>query len=460
MSELESPIRVLLVEDETDSLATLGVALLEKGFEVSVVGDPRTALESIGPPRFDVFLVAEETLRALGPKLDALLRERPEPHLVLVGDAETAWAKNEVSRADADLIAQRVKDLLLGTAATSGVPSSGSRFGNLARGWLQPVVESFLAERVTGMLSVTTPEGAGELRFARGELVDAVYSTLEGLKAFYRLARETEGSWAFTEASSLVMRRITLATGELLRLLPRELERTSELMSALGDLTGWAILVDPPEGRVLGPLAAAMAERMSAPRTLRALLDESPETDADLLAALVELDGAVLLRRVRMTARSAAFESPSQIDRAVAQAAQAHAAGFRGPVRVVFAGPVTSLALLGHGASRLEEAILSGASPPEAPVPHEIVKLRLSEDSAVALVALPLDPVYSPLWPLVVAGASAVISLSADRDPRLAAVCTASEVTLLDAPLLVPDLDLGNPEQVARLVRAALGADG
>jgi len=93
-------LRVLLVEDETDSLATLGVALLEKGFVVTVASDPHAALASAAEPRFDAFLVAEETLRGLGPKLDTLLRERPEPHLVLVGDAETAWAKNEVSRGE------------------------------------------------------------------------------------------------------------------------------------------------------------------------------------------------------------------------------------------------------------------------------------------------------------------------------------------------------------------------
>jgi len=458
MSDPSRP-RVLLVEDETDSLATLGVALLERGFEVSVASDPRSALEDSPSPRFDVFLVAEETLRALGPRLDALLRQRPEPHLVLVGDAETAWARNEVSRADVDLIVQRVSDLLQGGGAPSGSMPVSRRSGSLAQGWLLPLLGEFLAQRATGMLSVTTAEGAGELRFARGELVDAVYSTLEGLKAFYRLARQTDGTWSFTEASSLVMRRITIATAELLRLAPRELERTTELTLALGELTGWALLVGPPEGRLLGTLATSLVDRLSAPRTLQALLDESPETDADLLAALVELDAAVLLQRVRVTARSVTFESPAQVDRAVAQAAQAHAAGFLGAARVVFAGPQAGLALLAHAAVRLEEAVLPGAAP-DAPVPYEMVKLRLSEDSAVALVALPLDPVYSPLWPLAVAGASAVVLFGGEHDPRLIDVCQAHDVTLIEGRAVVPELDPGSPEQVARLVRAALGAEG
>jgi hypothetical protein len=458
--------RVLLVESETDSLSTLGVALLERGFEVSVIDDPGVAFDSPDAPKFDVFLVDEETLRSLGPKLDALLRQRHEPHLVLVGDAETAWDMNEVSRRDVDVIIERIGDLLRGGSLPEAEGSAGparasptSRAGSLAEGWLVGVVEAFAAERVTGMLSVTTTYGAGELRFARGELVDAVYATLDGLKAIYRVARMKEGTWSFTEASSLVMRRITMATAELLRLLPAEVKRAAELEGALGDLSGWALMADPPQDQPLGTLAATLVERLRRPRALEAVLDESPETDAELLAALVELDAAVLLRRVRTSARAVAFESPAQVDRAVAQAAQASASGFRGPVRVVFAGSPTSLALLAHAASRLEEVVTPAVLSPDAAVPHEIAKLRLVEDAAVALVALPLDPVYSPLWPLAVAGASAVVCLSAAGDSRLAEVCSASSVPLFDGLSVVPDLDASSPAQVARLLRVALGAE-
>jgi hypothetical protein len=469
-------LRVLLIEDTVDSLATLGVALLEKGFEVSVMTDPRTALESPAGSSFHVLLVEEATLRALGPKLEALLRARAEPHLVLVGDAETAWAKNEVSLSDVDLVAKRVMDLAtdkdriseappLSEAQPSGnPPGARSRAGNLSLGWLPTVVEPFVVGRATGMVSVTTSAGAGELRLARGELVDAAYSKLDGVKAVHRLARETEGSWSFTNASSLVMRRITMSTADLLRQVPMENERVKELEGALGDLSGWALLADPierrgPEGAALptlGPLASAVALRLSVPRTLGAFLDESPETDAELLAALVELDAAVLLRRVRSSARAITFESPMQIDRATAKAAQARAAGFLGPARIVFAGSPSGLSMLAYAAARLEESTPSIASIPEAPVPYEIAQLRLSEESFVALVALPLDPIYSPLWPLTIAGASSVVSRTDPVEPRLAAACAGCDVALIEATLTVADLDVGSPDHVARLVRAGL----
>jgi CheY-like chemotaxis protein len=452
----QQAIRILLVEDAADSLATIGAELLEQGFEVSMVTDPRAALEISAEPRFDAFLVAEETLRSLGPKLDAVLRERPEPHFVLVGDAETAWAKNEVSRADVHVIAQRVIDAVHGGGLASRAPEPPRRSGTLGPDWLQPLVQTFAAERVTGTLSVTTTDGAGELRFARGEIVDAVYSKLDGLKAFFRVAEETEGTWGFTEASSLVMRRITMATADLLRLAPEELARIGQLRSALGNLEGWGLLADQVDGQVLGPLATAMVKRLAAPRTLEALLDESPETDAELLAALVELDAAVLLRRVRTSARSIIFTSPQLVDRAVAHAARSLASGFRGPVRVVFACTTSSLSLLAHATARLDEAVSTNAVPPEAPAPYELVKLRVAEDAAIALVALPLDPMGSPLWPLMLAGTLAVITLAGQGDPLLASVCSSSGVPLLVGRSIVPGLDPGDPEHIAELVRAVL----
>ena len=51
--------------------------------------------------------------------------------------------------------------------------------------------------RRTGVLSVTTAIGAGEVRMADGEVLDAVYRRLEGEKALYRLLGEREGTFAF-----------------------------------------------------------------------------------------------------------------------------------------------------------------------------------------------------------------------------------------------------------------------
>jgi hypothetical protein len=454
--------RLLLLEDASDSLAPLGAELLDLGFEVAVASDPRVSLDPTSTARFDILLVAEEALRALGPEVGALLRQRSEPHLVLVSDAATAWADNEVSRADAHVIAQRVARLVREREqqATSFSPGPSDGSGTLAPGWLLPLVSAFAGERVTGALTVTTTDGAGELRFARGELVDAVYSQLEGLKAFFRLALEKEGTWQFTEASSLVMRRITVATAELLRMAPAELSRVDQARSALGNLDGSDLYVEPGAvGPPLAPFVAAVAARLSAPRPLDALLDESPELDTELFAALLELDKRGLLKRVRTSARAVVFDSPSLIDRVLACATRSVGSGFRGSVRIVLACAPTSLSLLAHATSRLEEAISPTAPAPDAPVPYELASLCASEDAWVVLIALPLDVTGSPLWPLVIAGALAVVVFDEKGSLLLSDLCETSGVVLLSGASIVPALDPGNHEHIAALVRVALGAE-
>jgi hypothetical protein len=59
----------------------------------------------------------------------------------------------------------------------------------------------------------------------------------------------------------------------------------------------------------------------------------------------------------------------------------------------------------------------------------------------------------------VLAGAVGVITLTGDPGGLLRDLCVSSEVPLHDGPALVPELDPGSPEHVARLVRVALDAD-
>jgi hypothetical protein len=459
-----SVFQILLVDGDADRLKALGAALRERGFDVAEALDPRAVHEASAADRYEILLIAEASHRRGGPELEALLRRRGTPYLVLVGDADSGWTTNEVHHEDVDVIARRVSDVLRLSSPIPVAPTAARTSGSLAEGGLVPLVASFHTNAATGVLSVTTADGAGELRFARGELVDAVFSKLEGVKALFRLAREKEGAWVFTEASPLVMRRITTPTEELLRAAPVELERVGTLRRALGNLEGFAIVAEPTEAHALGALATLALGRLAQPRSLDSLLDESPETDGDVLGAVVEIDGAGLLRRVHTDARVSAFELPEQWNRVAALTAQARAAGFRGPARVVFAGPRASLSILAYAAGRIDEAAGASASLPVAPVPFTIATLRLSDDAAVELVAIPLDLASSPLWPLTIAGAAAVVTLGAEEtepgaNDVLRDLCSDGLVPIHDGGSIVPSLDPGSPDHVARLVRVALGAE-
>jgi hypothetical protein len=85
--------------------------------------------------------------------------------------------------------------------------------------------------------------------------------------------------------------------------------------------------------------------------------------------------------------------------------------------------------------------------------------LRVQDDASVELVALPLDPAYSPLWPLTLAGAAAVVALDGLGNELLTELCASSTVPLRDAGALLQPFDAPEPHHVALLVRAALGAE-
>jgi hypothetical protein len=443
-----------------DGLAALGSALRQRGFRVVLANGARMAQKRLAAQHFHVILVAEDTLHGSDLGVDVLLRGALPPHLVLVGSAEAAWEKNEVPRADLDLLTSRVTELLQSQRAKSDSPKTASeRSGRLADRSILSLVQGHVEDRSTGVLSVTTADGAGELRLARGELVDAVYLRLDGVKAFLRLALEKEGDWVFTETTPLVMRRITTSTADLMRNAPTHLERIGHLHHVLGDMQGWALRAESATPGVLGERATAVAGRLARPRRLGPLLDESPETDEDILAALVEIDAAGLLRRVRDVRRSVAFESPEQVDLVSAHTARARSAGFVGASRIVFAGSSRRLAIFAHAAARLDEAQGQIVSPPDTPIPYEMVTLRVQDNASVELVALPLDAAYSPLWPLTLAGAAGVVALDAHAGELLKEICASNTLPLRDADAWLCELDAFEPHDVASLVRAALGAE-
>jgi CheY-like chemotaxis protein len=458
-----APNRVLLVDRDVDELAALGSVLRQRGFHVVLANGPRMAQERLSAQHFHVILVAEDTLHGSDLALDVLVRGALPPHLVLVASAEAAWEKNEVPRADIDVVVGRITELLQSLRAKSDPPDiAHERSGRLADGSILSLVQTHVDERSTGVLSVTTPEGAGELRFARGELVDAVYLRLDGVKAFLRLALENDGDWVFTETTPLVMRRITSSTSDLLRSAPGRLERMGALHHRLGDLQGWTLIAEPPAPGAVGPLAFEVTARLSRPRGLGSLLDESAESDEDVLTALVEIDAAGLLKRVKADGHSVAFASPEQIDLVSAHTARARSAGFAGPSRIVFAATSATLARFAHAATRLDEAERRGAPTGDTPTPYEMATLRVQDDAAVELVGVPLDAAYSPLWPLVLAGAAAVVALDGVGGPEadyLKEICASSTIPFHGVGTLRCPLDSIEPHHVASLVRTALGAE-
>src|SRR6185369_9101995 len=136
------------------------------------------------------------------------------PSIVLVKDAHTKELPPGFAAREAldGLMAKIV------AAPPRSVPveaSQGEIRGDLTQVPLIDLLQLLSMNRRTGVLSVTTATGAGEVRMADGEVLDAVYRRLEGEKALYRLLGEREGTFAFVPGGTTSLRRVEIGTAML-----------------------------------------------------------------------------------------------------------------------------------------------------------------------------------------------------------------------------------------------------
>jgi hypothetical protein len=454
--------RVLLVARDADALAALGSTLRNRGFSVVLANSVSMACSRAAAQQVDIIVVDEHLALGSDGLITALELDSGggPPYLLLVDDPEAAWGDNNVLPTDVDTIVTRALQLTVsvGPPASQEPSPQSTLMGHLGEVSLLALTESIWNGKRSGTLTVATSGGAGELRFSRGELVDAVYLRFEGVKALVRVLGQKDGTFVFTAGTPIVMRRVTTPTADLLRDARAALEASTGYHQILGDLSDLALVAieGPPAGATLSPLSRSILSRLRTPATLEELLDGSPDADADILRALVHLDAAGRLRRMDARERRFPLVAADQHDRIQALTAQAQRAGFSGSLRIVFAGAPARLALLEHTVLRLEEAAPASLPPPTVPAPHEMATLRASGGAAVALIALPLVPAYSPLWAMTLAGAQAVVRLDTAAAEMLADACAVHDLVPVDAQMLVGVLDEGDAEQVGNLVRAAL----
>ena len=94
------------------------------------------------------------------------------------------------------------------------------------------------------------------------------------------------------------------------------------------------------------------------------------------------------------------------------------------------------------------------------PVPYVLATIRLGDGVELDVVALPLVPVYAPLWPLALAGAAILVRLDEAAAQSLEEACTSVAVPILDARAIFGTLEESSAVQVASLIKTALDADG
>jgi hypothetical protein len=474
--------RVLVVDPDAEALAHVALGLRRRGMRVQIANSAAMACECAKQASFDAVVVwhalAETSTDAMG-CLDALAVEtgRVPPFLLLVDDVDAPSRSDRELRFDIDGICAWLEQIPPGAPPSSpsvaedppsAVPAArtpstppDALTGLFSRTPLRDVLLALASDQHTGTLTVTTPHGAGELRLHDGDVVDAVYSRLEGSKAVARLLGEHDGSFIFLPRTPLVMRRITTPLPELLGACDADNASAQAARAVLGDVGDGALFaVDGggsggPQGD-FSDLARAVLTRLRAPVTLDDLLDEMPAPDADVLHAVRELDGAGRIKRLSHPLERAPIVGPEGLHAMRALAARAKAPGYQGAARVVFAGTPGRLSVVAHSALSLVDAVGAPEGQPAVPAPYIMASVRLGDDVGLDLVALPLVPAYGPLWPMALAGSAVVVRLDDAAAQALTDACAAAEILVVDVASLVPEFDEGNVALVAAAVRAAL----
>jgi CheY-like chemotaxis protein len=467
--------RVLLVDHDVDALAQLAAQLRERGIRVSLANGSQMACERARSGGYDVVLaaraVAEPADGAMG-VIDALSVELAQvPPLLVLHDAGEgdAGVTNEtrVRRDDIDRIVARIEELSkpsAGQASRSIHASFAPSAHALENAPLADLLVVLATERRSGTLTVTTSKGSGEVRLVDGDIADAVYVRLEGKKAITRMLGERDGTAMFAPGAPAIMRRIHEPTRALVTEARALVDRTLSLRAQAGELTTSMLLaVDGGASAAsdsLSEIDQHVLTRLRVPALLDDILDELPHADAAILEAIVRLDARGRVKRLGHASSRVQLCGPDQLHLLRASASRAKAAGFAGPARIVFAATPTRLAVFGHTVLSLADAFAAQEPAPSVPVPYVLATIRLGDGVELDIVALPLVPVYAPLWPLALAGAAVLVRLDEAAANALEEACGSVGLPILDARAIFGALEESSAVQVASVIKTALDADG
>lgn len=456
--------RVLLVDHDVDSLATLAAKLRERGIRVSLANGSQMACERAKTGAFDVVLaardVAEPQSGGMG-VMDALSVELSQvPPLVVLVDAEgESNGETRLSKNDIDRIVSRIEQLARPSQRPMGASLAPSAHA-LENGSVGDLLVVLGTEKRSGTITLTTPCGSGELRLVDGDVVDAVYMRLEGTKAITRMISERDGNATFTPGAPAIMRRLNENTRILVAVARSESARTRELREQAGDLAKTTLVaVDGMSGDGVTPVDADVLARLRTPAMLDEVLDELPHSDAAILESVIGLDAGGRIKKLGHASSRVQLSGPDQLHLLRAAASRARSAGFGGPARIVFAATPSRLAVFGHTVLSLADAFPSAEPTPSVPVPYILSTIRLGDGVSLDIVALPLVPAYAPLWPMALAGAAVVVRLDEAAAGPLAEACTSVALPVLDARGIFGTLDESSAVQIASLIKTALDAD-
>ena len=455
MTELlaDEPGRVLVVDEDYDTLDVLAKTLRHLGARVSLATDGQSGLKHAVDMAAEVVLV-DRDVRVFDIRtfLD-VLTDNPrtaDAHVFVLGRDDPSELAALHGRAEpivkpfhAEEVAARVMDVI---RARREPPKAPELEGDLQQVALFDLLQVFAANQRTGQLVVESGALRGEVWVSAGRVIDATCGPVTGEKALFRVLALRRGQFTFHPDRRPPRQRIDAATEHLLMEAVRHVDERGELERVLPPLTTQvhltlrpSTLPDMPR-EVLMPVVEALDEA----RTIQELLDLVPVHDLEVLRIVKALRDANVLQTYDAVQRiRLCDEEDVPLFRAAAHRLRRD--GVEGPVRLGIAGRVDAM-------RRFARALAGIAEFAVAPEPNvvsgtgmfgPIGRLALG-GTDVELFALPIDPELRPWWGAFLAASRVVLVLEEEVEHEDIVVVRAAE-------------NIDRPAGAAEALREAIG---
>lgn len=449
----EEPGRVLVVDEDYDTLDVLAKTLRAHGARVSLATDGQSGLKHAVDLAAEVVLV-DRNVRVFDIRtfLD-VLSDNPrtaDAHVFVLGadgPSELAAfhgrAEPIVKPFHPEEVAARVMEVIRARREPLKAPELE---GDLQQVALFDLLQVFAANQRTGQVQVQSGSLRGEIWVSGGRIIDATCGPVAGEKALFRVLALRRGQFTFHPDRRPPRSRIDAATEHLLMEAVRHADERAELERVLPPPTTQVQLTMRPSSLPDVPklLLTQVVDALDEARTLEEILDRVPGHDLEVLRVVKALYDAELLhtyapvRRIRLCE-----EDEVPLYRAAAHRLRRD--GVEGPVRLGVAGRAETM-------RRFARALAGIAEFEVAPEPTVAVGSGLFGPighlalggTDVELFAVPLDPELRPFWGAYLAACRVVLVLE-------------EEVEHDGLVVIAADEGLDRPAGAAEALREAIG---
>jgi len=202
---LASRARSLVVDPDPEETTVLELRMSEQGFAVKTARTAEQALKILAEGETDLVvseidlgssdglaLLADARGHAWGKDIAWVVYTRRQERAIAQKAFELGVLDYVTKPASADVLVAKLKALLDQRATRSPQGVSGS----LREMGLPDMVQVLFHGRKSGSLKIRSRDGAGEIHFVDGSVVDALWRELRGEDAFYAMLKVVEGEFS------------------------------------------------------------------------------------------------------------------------------------------------------------------------------------------------------------------------------------------------------------------------